>query len=58
MEKPRGQLATKIVDRLVKEKLISPASGKKMLPKLADGQLRPEDWRLPIELGAEKKSRS
>jgi hypothetical protein len=58
MEKPGEQLATKIVDRLVKEKLISPVSGKKMLPKLANGQLRSGDWRLPIESGAERKSKS
>lgn len=58
MEKPGELLAAKIVERLAKEKLISPASAKKMLPKLADGHLRAEDWRLPIELGTEKKLKS
>jgi hypothetical protein len=42
-------LAAKIIARLVDEKLLTAKSGKKILPKLAEGKLRPEDWRLPLE---------
>jgi hypothetical protein len=55
MEKPSHKLAGKIVTRLIKEKLISEQAGKKLLPKLAEGKLRAEDWRLPLEVGTEKK---
>jgi hypothetical protein len=55
MEKPSKTLATRIIARLAKEKLISADSGDKMLQKLADGKLRPEDWRLPLELAVEQK---
>jgi len=54
MDTPSRVLAEKIVDRLIKEKLLAPEAAKKFLPQLADGKLRAEDWRLPIELGAGK----
>jgi len=49
-ETPSQALARQIVERLVNEKLISAEAGAKLQPKLADGTLRAEDWRLPIEL--------
>ena len=52
-ERPSEKLAAQILKRLVKEKLISNDSAAKMKEKLADGNLRAEDWRLPIELGTE-----
>ena len=54
MDTPSQTLAARIIERLVAEKLLTEDAGKKILPKLADGKLRPEDWRLPIEL-IEKK---
>ena len=56
MDTPSQLLAAKIADRLVKEKLLTPEAAKKLLPSLADGKLRAEDWRLPIELGVAKDS--
>jgi len=49
MSSPSRLLAEKIVDRLIAEKLIAPEQRDKLLDRLADGKLRPEDWRLPIE---------
>ncbi len=54
MDTPSQALAAKITERLVREGLISADAAKKIQPKLAEGKLRVEDWRLPIEL-AEKK---
>jgi hypothetical protein len=34
----------------VGEKLLTPQLGKHLLPKLAEGKMMPDDWRLPIEL--------
>jgi len=49
MDTPSQKLAAKIIERLQAEKLIDPDSCKKLLPKMAAGKLRPEDWRLPLE---------
>jgi hypothetical protein len=57
MDTPSQKLAAKIIDRLVSEKLIDAETGKKLLPKLAVGKLRAEDWRLPIEMGDEKEAK-
>lgn len=58
MDTPSQLLAAKIVERLVKEKLMTAAAAKKLQPQLADGKLRAEDWRLPIELGVGKDGKS
>lgn len=55
MEKASEKLAAQIIARLAKEKLISSDTGEKMKQKLAEGKLRPEDWRLPLEVGTETK---
>ena len=55
MDTPSQKLAAKIIERLVAEKLLEPEAGKKLLPKLAAGKLRAEDWRLPIETSDKKK---
>lgn len=57
MPSPSKQLADRILARLVKEKLISSDSVPSLSPKLASGQLRQDDWRLPIELATEKEPR-
>lgn len=57
MDTPSLKLAKKIVERLVHEKLVTEQDGNKLLPKLADGKLRPEDWRLPVELRDAKESK-
>lgn len=43
------QLAGKIVQRLIDEKLLSANDGKKLVPKMATGKVRAEDWRLAVE---------
>lgn len=51
MDTPSQTLAARIAERLVREGLITAEAAKKIQPKLAEGRLRAEDWRLPIELG-------
>ncbi|MDI1252410.1 hypothetical protein [Thermomonas sp.] len=58
MEAPSQTLATKIVARLIQEKLLAPEAAKKLEPLLAEGKLRAEDWRLPIELGVGKEEKT
>ncbi len=58
VETPSQALARQIVERLVKERLISTEVAAKLQQQLADGKLRAEDWRLPIELGPEREARS
>ncbi len=57
MGTPSEQLAAKIVERLVKEKILLPADGEKIVGKLAEGELRSEDWRLPIEKAIDKEKK-
>jgi hypothetical protein len=58
MDTPSGQLAAKIMDRLILEGILTPEDRAKLLSKLAGGQLQSEDWRLAVELalGKEKKA--
>jgi hypothetical protein len=55
MDTPSQALAAKITERLVREGLITAEAAKRLQPKLAEGNLRPEDWRLPIELAEAKE---
>ena len=57
MDTPSQALAAKITERLVAERLITAEAAKKIQPKLADGKLRAEDWRLPIELVEKKEAK-
>ena len=57
MDTPSQKLSAKIIDRLVAEKLVSAEDGKKLVTKLAEGKLRAEDWRLPLELAEDKEAR-
>jgi hypothetical protein len=49
------KLAGTILERLVAEHLLSPDDHKKLLSKLAEGKLRAQDWRLPIEVAGAKE---
>jgi len=42
---------------LVREGLITAEAAKRLQPKFAEGKLRPEDWRLPIELAEKKEAK-
>lgn len=55
MNSPSERLAVKIVERLTKEHLISSADAEKFAKELAAGRLRPEDWRLAVEMAGDKK---
>ena len=57
MDTPSQALAAKITDRLTREGLITPEAAKKLQAHLAEGKLRPEDWRLPIELAKGKEAK-
>lgn len=57
MDTPSQALAARITDRLVREKLITPEAVKKMLPKLAEGKLKAEDWRLTVETSDQKETK-
>lgn len=56
MDTPSQALAAKITERLVREGLMTADAAKKIQAKLADGALRAEDWRLPIELAGKKEA--
>ena len=58
MNTPSKALAERTVRRLVQENLLTAAQGGKILPKLAAGTLKAEDWRLALELSdAAKESK-
>jgi len=42
-------VAKAIMDRLLAEQLVDARDLARFLPRLADGELRPEDWRFAIE---------
>jgi len=58
MDTPSGQLASRILKRLIEEKLLRPADEAKLRSKLADGKLKSEDWRLAIELAQAKEKKA
>ena len=55
MNTPSQALAAKIINRLVSEGIMTADVAKKIQPMLADGKMRVEDWRLPIELAGQKE---
>lgn len=54
METPSARLAQAVVERLVRERILAEGEAKRLLAKLADGTMRPEDWRLALENTLEK----
>jgi hypothetical protein len=57
MNSPSERLAERILEKLIQEKLLSKQEAKKLLPKLADGKVRPEDWRLAVEISMSQKTK-
>ncbi|HQL78907.1 MAG TPA: hypothetical protein PLU91_11960 [Verrucomicrobiota bacterium] len=55
MDTPSQALAARITERLVRENLITAEAAKRLQPKLAEGTLLPEDWRLPLEVAEMKE---
>jgi len=54
VESPSMLLAQRILERLVKAKILTAADRKKLVAKLAAGKLTSEDWGLAIEVAQEK----
>ncbi len=55
MDTPSQALAARITERLVRENLITAEAAKRLQPKLAEGTLRAEDWRLLLEVAEMKE---
>jgi hypothetical protein len=57
MSSPSQDLATRVVQKLIEEKMILPGDMQPILAKLHLGKLKQEDWRLAVEksLYAEKR---
>jgi hypothetical protein len=55
METPSQILAQRIVDRLQKEGLLALEAANKIQASVADGRMRPEDWRFLLEKTEKKK---
>lgn len=56
MHTPSQILASRIIEKLVQEGLLTEEIAEKIQPNLADGTLREGDWRLQIELSADSKN--
>lgn len=57
MDTPPQILARKIVEHLVRESILTEQEAAKAIPKIAEGKMRAEDWRLSVEVSAAKKSK-
>ncbi len=53
MESPAQSLSKRIIARLVQENLLTTGRGEEMQDKLAEGKLKPEDWKVEIELSGQ-----
>lgn len=51
---PSTELATKILDRLEKEQLISGSQRKRIADKLTQGKMKQEDWQTAVELSMQQ----
>ena len=55
MDTPSQTLAKRISQRLITTQLLTEDAANRHTSKLADGKLKAEDWRLPIEIGTKKE---
>lgn len=55
-ETPADRLARRIVDQLVGRGLLTASDGEHLMPNLASGKLRREDWRLAVEKAQPRES--
>lgn len=56
MSTPAEVLAKKIINKLVAEDLLLERDREKALIKILSGKMKPEDWRLPIEMAVKSVS--
>ena len=52
MDSASDELAAIIIERLVRERLLTKPDARKILPKLAEGSLTAEDWRAALQRSA------
>ena len=57
MDTPSQRLAAQIVERLLREGLISPEAARELALKLAEGTLRAEDWQAYLAPAHSKEDR-
>lgn len=57
MDTPSQRLAAQIVERLLREGLISAAAARELALKLAEGALRGEDWQACLAPAQPKEER-
>jgi hypothetical protein len=57
METPPQKLTTRILKRLIEAKLLRKEDARALTPKIADGTIRQEDWRLVLEKALDPKGR-
>ena len=51
-EKPASQLATLVVDRLIKDGLLRSEKRDQLIAKVAAGEMKEGDWHLEIDLSS------
>lgn len=51
---PSQALSTKVVDRLIKLKLLRPDKRDALIAKIASGKMNGSDWKLEIDLAQDK----
>lgn len=57
MDTPSQRLAAKIVERLLREGLLSAEAARELALKLAEGALRGEDWQAALAPAQRKEDR-
>jgi len=50
--KPASQLATLVVDRLIKDGFLRSVKRDEMIAKISSGKMKEADWRLEIDLSS------
>ena len=58
MQTPSQQLASKVIERLLVEKILAPKDSVKTSALLSEGKLTMDDWRLLLELNEAEKEKS
>jgi hypothetical protein len=55
MQTPPQKLTARILKRLVEAKILGKEDARALAPKIANGTIRQEDWRLAIEKALDAK---
>ncbi len=58
METPSERLAELILERLVEQGLVLPRNTKRLLARLAKGEMNAQDWRLELEKATKHEEES